>query len=219
MNKKHAGPHPRFDSHPIFSRAYIAAQPLLERVVHSWRVIQGQAAQGAVLVIGAGTGLDIPTIPLAPSSVTLLEPDETFFRFLRQHYPDYACLYAPVEHIPLPDQSMDTILSSLVLCSVQDLVQALDEIYRVLIPGGQFLFLEHVAQDNGPLLSVQRRVNPLWGKIGGGCQLDRPVIAALESRGFDISSCQRVHHSILVPVIRGRAVRPHLHQNPLETLH
>jgi SAM-dependent methyltransferase len=163
--------------------------------------------------------LDIPTINVPPELIKLLEPDETFYRFLLTHYPEYACLRAPVEEIPLPDETVDTVLSSLVLCSVQNLAQALQEIYRVLVPGGQFLFLEHVAHEAPAMRRLQHRINPLWGKIGGGCQLDRPVISALREQGFDVSAVKQLHRGFLIPVIQGRAVKPRPLQNPQETPH
>ncbi|WP_051351048.1 class I SAM-dependent methyltransferase [Sulfobacillus thermosulfidooxidans] len=205
--------------HPWFSRAYILTQSLLESIVHPWRAQQGQRALGKTLIIGAGTGLDIPTLSQNAHEVTLLEPDPTFCTFLKTHYPAFSCLNSPAEQIPLDDASIDTVISTLVLCSVQDLCQSLQEIWRILRQDGQFLFLEHVAHDAPWWHRVQNTLTPLWEKVGGGCQLNRPTLLALKQTGFVITDLSCPHQGILFPVVQGRAIKPRPVQSHQETHH
>lgn len=205
--------------HPWFSRAYILTQSLLESIVHPWRAQQGQRALGKTLIIGAGTGLDIPTLSQSAHEVILLEPDPTFCTFLKTRYPAFPCLNSPAEQIPLDDESIDTVISTLVLCSVQDLCQSLQEIWRVLRQDGQFLFLEHVAHDAPWWHRVQNTLTPLWEKVGGGCQLNRPTLLALKQTGFVITDLSRPHQGILFPVVQGRAIKPRPVQSHQETHH
>jgi ubiquinone/menaquinone biosynthesis C-methylase UbiE len=89
------------------------------------------------------------------------------------------------EKLPADDQSVDTVVSTLVLCSVSDPARALREILRVLKPGGRFFFVEHVAAPQGTRLrTVQRFIRPLWKRIADGCHPDRETGPAIEQAGF-----------------------------------
>ena len=143
---------------------------------------------GNVLEIGPGTG---PNLVYYPSGIRWLgvEPNPYMVPYLRTAA---ARAGLPVdlrpgtaERLPAEDNSMDTVVSTLVLCSVHDPDGVLREIRRVLKPGGQFLFLEHVAAPPGTRLRrVQTAIRPLWKIIGDGCHPDRDTGAAIERAGF-----------------------------------
>jgi ubiquinone/menaquinone biosynthesis C-methylase UbiE len=108
------------------------------------------------------------------------------------------------EALPAADNSMDAVVSTLVLCSVSDLDASLAEIRRVLKPGGKYLFIEHVAAPAGSSLRQwQNRVRPLWSFLADGCQPNREIAAHIEAAGF--SQVEIEHFSVDMPV-----VRPHI---------
>ncbi len=146
-------------------------------------------AQGEVLEIGAGDG---GNLMLYPSGVrlTLLEPNPYLIRYLRQacngRSADCVAVVEGIgECLPFPARSFDTVVATHVLCSVRDQGQVLAEVRRVLRPGGQFLFLEHVAAPpDSHIYRWQQVVNPVWKVIGDGCHLTRDTGAAIRAAGF-----------------------------------
>lgn len=150
-------------------------------------------ARGTTLEIGAGTGANLARYT-AVDRVVLTEPEEAMAARLRRKLPHAA---VPVEleevsadALPFPDDSFDTVVSTLVLCSVPDPVRALAEVRRVLRPGGTFLFLEHGGSDDPSLARWQHRLDPVWRRIAGGCQLSRRVPELVRGAGFEISELQ-----------------------------
>lgn len=115
------------------------------------------------------------------------------------------------EQLPFPDRSVDAVVASLVLCSVDDVPRALAEIRRVLRPGGRFAFLEHVAAPPGTRTARwQHRVAPLWRVVGDGCRPDRDTEAAIVAAGFTIESITRfrVAAPVVGPHVAGIATVP-----------
>lgn len=203
-----ATPHRMTVDHPWFSRWYVRTEQAVERAVGDARRAQNAAALGRTLIVGAGTGLDVPALGPGATDVVLLEPDATMREILAQRYPALRLVGEPAEAMRLEAGSMDTVISSLVLCSVSDLRQVLDEILRVLRPGGQYLFMEHVANPRWLASAVQRAVDPLWHRMGGGCHLTRDVALALAESALQPDWLEPVHRGGLLPVIRGRATSP-----------
>src|SRR5699024_494896 len=110
-----------------------------------------------------------------------LFPYTTLFR--SQHM---EIITGAAESVPLAEASMDTVVSTLVLCSVDRIDKALSEIKRVLKPGGHFLFIEHVAApQQSSLRRIQRWINPLWKRVADGCHTDRETWKAIKKAGFD----------------------------------
>lgn len=145
-------------------------------------------ARGAVLEIGFGSGVNLPHYPRETSSLTVLEPDPAMLALARDRL---AGFHAPTrvvhgvgEAIPEPDQSFDTVVSTLTLCSVADPQRVLSEVRRVLRPGGNFLFLEHGLADEPGVARWQRRLSPLFARLPCGCTLDRDVSDLVEGAGF-----------------------------------
>lgn len=194
-------------NHPVFSKVYIWSQSRLEQLVGDHRRRQNQLAGGKTLILGAGTGLDVPYLSEQVTEVTLLEPDASMYAYLRIHYPTLSILQQPGEQILSEEQQFDTVLSSLVLCSVSSVEQVLTEVYRVLKPGGQYLFMEHVKHDAKVPQSMQNAINPLWKRVAGGCNLNRDIQSEIKRSQLTLVDCKPVRSSVLLPIITGRALR------------
>lgn len=192
--------------HPWFSRAYRLAERPLERALGKVRRAQNAQASGRTLIIGAGTGLDVPALGKGTTEVVLLEPDATMRRILARRFPTLRIVGATVEAPDLGEGQYDTVIGSLVLCSVSDVAPALEGIARVLTPGGQYLFLEHVRSPGRLAAGLQRLVEPAWHRLGAGCHLTRDVEAAVGASTLTLTHCETVRWGAFLPVIRGRAV-------------
>jgi ubiquinone/menaquinone biosynthesis C-methylase UbiE len=99
---------------------------------------------------------------------------------------------APAEALPFPDGSFDVVVSTLVLCTVDDPGRALAEVRRVLAPGGRLVLLEHV-RSGGGLARWQDRLAPLWRHLAAGCHLNRDTRAAVERAGFTVTDFEEIH--------------------------
>ncbi|MFO7566367.1 MAG: class I SAM-dependent methyltransferase [Enhygromyxa sp.] len=182
--------------------------------LRGWRSELFADLQGRVLEVGAGTGASIPCYPAAVSELVLAEPDPHMRRRLQARI-DERCrvVAAPIEALGVDDESFDAIVSSLVLCSVESPAIALRELHRVLRPGGQLLFIEHVAAwDNPGRLRWQHRVEPVWKRFAGNCHLTRDTERSIREAGFEIEQLERDTVRKVVPLvrpsIRGRARKP-----------
>jgi SAM-dependent methyltransferase len=140
-------------------------------------------ARGAVLEIGAGTGLNLPHYPPGLDELVLTEPGARIgARLDLGRAPtdvDARLVRALAEELPFPDASFDTVVSTLVLCTVADPRRALGEVARVLRPGGRLLFLEHVRADPGWRRRLQGRSVRAWAAFADGCRCDRPTLEML----------------------------------------
>lgn len=148
-------------------------------------------ASGVVLEIGIGPGLNLPLYD--PSRVTRVIGVDPIAGFLslgherhRRSPVPLEIIEAPAEALPLADDFIDTAVITYTLCSVEDPVQALREVRRVLKPKGRVLFLEHGLSSDAGVASWQRRLNPIWRKLAVGCNLTRPVEKLLDDAGFTI---------------------------------
>jgi ubiquinone/menaquinone biosynthesis C-methylase UbiE len=151
-------------------------------------------AGGRVLEIGAGTGLNLPHYGDGVESLALTEPEAPMLKQLQRaahvHAPEAQVLQAPAEDLPFEDDSFDTVVSTLVLCGVDDQPRALQEARRVLRPGGRLLFLEHVLDDDPGLARFQNRMNWL-NRLVVGCDCNRPTLAGIEAEQFEVSRLER----------------------------
>ena len=146
---------------------------------------------GRVLEIGFGTGLNLAhyaTGADAPTGLVALEPAPAIAalaasRLAKTSLP-VEVLSASAEEIPAPDATFDTVLSTWTLCSVPNVYQALREMRRVLRRSGQLVFVEHGASPEASVLAWQRRLQPAWKLIGGGCHLARRADQLIQDAGF-----------------------------------
>jgi SAM-dependent methyltransferase len=153
-------------------------------------------ARGRVLELGAGTGLNLDHYPQAIESLTMVEPDPHMSKQLRQKLADsgksaeISVVEAPGEDLPFPDGSFDTVVVTLVLCTVPDQPASLAEIKRVLAPGGQLLFLEHVRAHDDGLAKWQDRLEGPWKFLADGCRCNRDTVAAIGAAGFELGEVE-----------------------------
>ncbi|GAB4518030.1 MAG: class I SAM-dependent methyltransferase [Anaerolineae bacterium] len=172
----------------LFARMYASGSDSYERLVEQRKRAFFADMQGTVVEIGAGTGANLPYYP-QDVQVIAIEPNIHMHRYLREEAAKHKVAIdirpGVAEDLGLPDESMDSVVSTLVLCSVKHQEQALAEIRRVLKPGGRFIFVEHVAAAPG---SWSRRaqdvLNPAWHFIADGCNLNRDTASAIEAAGF-----------------------------------
>ena len=150
------------------------------------------AANGRVLEIGGGTGVNLRYYD-AVDSLVVTEPEPAMLRRLqdraREQGTQADVVQAPAEELPFEDASFDTVVSTLVLCGV-DQERSLGEVRRVLRPGGLLLFLEHVRSDDPGLARLQDRMNRL-NRFLVGCECNRETVEAIEAAGFTISRVER----------------------------
>jgi ubiquinone/menaquinone biosynthesis C-methylase UbiE len=151
-------------------------------------------AGGRILEIGGGTGANLPFYDGQVESLVLTEPEPAMLRRLqkkaREQAPLAKVLRAPAEDLPFEDDSFDTVVSTLVLCGVDDQQRALREIRRVLRQGGRLLFLEHVRSDDPAFARFQDRLNWL-NRAVVGCDCNRPTLAGIEAAGFTVSRLEQ----------------------------
>jgi SAM-dependent methyltransferase len=205
---------------PRFARMYLKAAARADRrgaTEHRRRLLRDLS--GRVVEIGAGNGLNFAHYPATVTDVVAVEPEPTL-RAIAQQAAAGAPVPVSVRHgtadaVPLEDGEMDAAVTSLVLCSVPDQARALAELHRVLRPGGELRFYEHVIARCQPKRAILQLADHsgLWPAIGGGCHPARDTGAAIEAAGFTIERCERFgfRASALepsVPHILGTARRP-----------
>lgn len=146
-------------------------------------------AQGDVFELGCGGGINLPLYdPMRITSFAGVDPSLELLADTQRIAAERglsADIRAGVgEALPFADASFDTVVTTFTLCSVDDPARVLAELKRVLRPGGTALFLEHGSAPDASVQRWQRRVEPVWKRIGGGCHLTRPISAAYEAAGF-----------------------------------
>lgn len=189
-----------------------------EACLKKWRNGLLEQVSGEVLEVGAGTGANIGFYTRNVTRLVLSEPDKHMRKRLQQQAQSNSLkntriIGGSAEKIESEDESFDCVVTTLVCCSVANLETSLKEFHRVLKPGGNFVFLEHVAAADGTSRRRwQNRINPLWKTFMGNCHLNRETEQAIVATGFDIIQIERESMrkapSIVRPTIRGLARKP-----------
>lgn len=196
--------------HPVFARffAWLSRNEPEAFVEHRRKTVA--ELSGRVVEVGAGAGANFRLYPTTVTEVVAVEPEP----FLREKA-TAAARSAPVpvtvmdgvaESLPFEDASFDVGVASLVLCTVNDPAKALAELFRVIKPGGELRFYEHVVSQRSGHARFQRTIQPVWGFISGGCHAARDTTAAIEAAGFEITKLKRFD---LGPIVLTYPVAPH----------
>jgi SAM-dependent methyltransferase len=163
--------------------------PLRERVT--------AGVDGEVLEVGFGSGRNVPFYPATTTRVRAVDPATVGRKLAAERV---AASPVPVEYVgldgealPLPDESVDHVLTTWTLCTIPDVDRALDEIRRVLRPGGALHFLEHGRSPDAKVAVWQDRLTPLQRRIAGGCHLNRPIDDLVRGAGLEIRTLDRYY--------------------------
>lgn len=184
-------------SHPVFARVYERVAEMSERRgggEHRRKLLAGLS--GRVIEVGAGSGANFAHYPTTVGEVVAVEPE----RYLRERA-QRAATRAPVavsvvdgvgDRLPGEDGSFDAGIAALVLCTVPDQKQALGDLFRVIRPGGELRFYEHVVSHTTWEARLQRLADAtFWPHVAGGCHLARDTASGIEQAGFVIETCER----------------------------
>lgn len=204
--------------HPLFARVYARLGSRAEdrgQADHRRELLAGLS--GRVVEVGAGHGLNFAHYPDAVSEVVAVEPES----YLREQAAEAAAGAAVsvrvvdglAEQLPLEDSSVDAGVASLVLCSVPDQDTALQELLRVIRPGGELRFYEHVVSRKRRTARIQGAADAtFWPTVGGGCHMARDTGRAIERAGFVVERSKRFSFApaplLSLPHIHGAARRP-----------
>ena len=161
-----------------------------EKIVH--------LAEGDVLEIGFGSGLNLPYFDRSKvRKIFGLEPSQGMRRKAQPNVDasglDVEFIDLPGEEIPLESKSVDTVLITFTLCSIDAAETALEGMRRVLKPGGSLLFCEHGAAPDAGVRCWQNRLNPAWKRVSGGCNMNRDIPGLIEGSGFRITTDERMY--------------------------
>jgi SAM-dependent methyltransferase len=173
------------------------------------------SARGRTLELGSGTGLNLRHYPEDVDELILAEPAAPMRKRLQKAVARSGrratVVDAPAERLPVDDGSLDTVVSTLVLCTVDDPVVVLDEVKRALRPGGRLLFLEHVRSDSARLAGWQDRLEKPWRRFAEGCRCNRATLELIKAAGLSVERADdgkwRGMPAIVRPIVSGSATR------------
>lgn len=155
-------------------------------------------AEGKVVEIGIGSGLNLPYYdPTRVSHLWGVDPSREMWKLAektaRDHHIEAEFIESGADDIPLDRHSADTVVITYTLCTVPNVNSALEEVRRVLKPGGNLLFCEHGEAPDEHVRRWQHRINPIWNRLGGGCNLNRPIPRLLQESGFVSNDMQTMY--------------------------
>ncbi|MDQ3935799.1 MAG: class I SAM-dependent methyltransferase [Actinomycetota bacterium] len=163
-------------------------------------------ASGSVIEIGSGTGANLQHYPRTIERLVCTEPEEPMARRLREKAAGTGLpvevVEAPAEQLPFEDDTFDTAVAALVLCTVTDPARTLAELARVLKPGGRFIFMEHVRAEDPKLARWQDRLHPLWVRFGHGCHCNRATLETIEASPLRVEDHRRGRIPKAPPIVR-----------------
>lgn len=167
---------------PYLMKKNIGKPLILEHRRHLLKNVKGN-----ILEIGIGTGTNLEVYPKKTSSITAIDP---YVRELPKSFVSVTLLPGSAEKMSFEDNTFDTVVSTFSLCSTDNLVAVLMEIYRVLKPGGRLLFLEHGKATNKTCATLQKIFNPLYNIFAYGCNITRDYTGEIESVAFHMVECK-----------------------------
>lgn len=169
---------------------WILHQSMRDRRLVPYRQWVLANARGRVLEIGVGTGINLPLYGPPTERVIAIDPAPALLKRARRAAKGarvpVEIVQASAEHLPLDDQSIDTIVSTWTMCSLPDPAAALTEMRRVLRPDGALVFVEHGASPEPTIRRWQTRLDPMWTRLAGGCHLAREIDGMVRDAGFDL---------------------------------
>jgi SAM-dependent methyltransferase len=206
-------------SHPIFARMLDRLSEREERMgqgEHREEMLSGLS--GRVVELGAGNGINFRHYPSTVTEVVAVEPEPYLRERAEQAARGASVPVSVVDglggELSFEDRAFDAAVASLVLCSVPEQDPVLSDLFRVIRPGGELRFYEHVRANDPKVVRLQDAVTPVWKLLGGGCHPNRDTGAAIERAGFEIDRCRRVPFrpcficAPAAPHILGKARRP-----------
>ena len=190
-------------SERVFASSYDLLNLSVDGRLHRYREQTAGQARGDVLEIGGGTGANLPFYG-ADVRLTVVEPNPHMAKRFRRRAAGLGRRVSIVsergERMSFPDASFDSVVTTLVLCTVEELRQVLSEARRVLRPGGAFFFYEHVASESPRRRRWEDRLNPLWRFCTTGCNLNRDIASAIRAAGFSDVQMSTFDLSVGLPV-------------------
>ncbi len=178
---------------PKFLNCACASKPILRQ---RQKVVP--LAEGKVLEIGIGSGLNLPFYEKSKiDEVWGLDPSEELSAMARivadQESIEVNFISSGAEEIPLPDNHFDSVLITYTMCTIPEVLRANQEIRRVLREDGKMIFCEHGEAPDENIRKWQKRINPFWGKIAGGCNINRKIPSLIQDSGFDIVEMEEMY--------------------------
>jgi ubiquinone/menaquinone biosynthesis C-methylase UbiE len=210
---------PKQKSHRWFAAVWDFQTRHEPKKLHKWRCEIVGGATGTVLEIGCGSGANFPLYGDNVTRVIATEPDSAMLKRAQGRAKEtngrIEVRQASAEELPFEDSSFEAVVSTWNMCSVPDYKRALTEVRRVLRPGGQYRFIDHVRYGGGALAAIQDRIVPVWRRCGAGCHPNRDIESAIKDAGLQISEISHVTSVppvppviIVRPCIKGVAIRP-----------
>ena len=198
--------------HPIFAAFYEVLTKNEDRKIRRYRDEIAGGARGRVLEVGAGNGLNFSHYR-AGTTVVAVEPEPVMLKNARRRAAEapvpVRLVRAGADALPLPDASVDTVVLSLVLCTVPRPAAALGEVRRVLAPGGEIRFFEHVRSHDPRIARWQDRLNrPVYGFVSGGCNMNRDPLTSLRLAGLRVRYRRLDYGPRFAPHLLGVAAPP-----------
>ena len=178
---------------PKFLNCACASKPILRQ---RQKVVP--LAEGKVLEIGIGSGLNLPFYEKSKiDEVWGLDPSEELSAMARivadQESIEVNFISSGAEEIPLPDNHFDSVLITYTMCTIPEVLRANQEIRRVLREDGKMIFCEHGEAPDANIRKWQKRINPFWGRIAGGCNINRKIPSLIQDSGFDIVEMEEMY--------------------------
>ena len=169
------------------------------KVTHPLRERVCADLHGDVLEIGFGSGNNVAFYPSTITKLTAIEPSDTAWRIATKRVTASPVLIerggVDGQQLPYPDATFDTALSTWALCTIPDAVAALEEVGRVLKPGGRLHFVEHGLAPDAKVQRWQNRFNGIQQRMFGGCNLNRPIVSLIEQAGFKVTDVDEFYEA------------------------